>query len=146
MPTYVVEAAAGRLNSDEKHRIARSITEAHSGATGAQGFFAQVIFRDVPEGNHFLGGAPLKADQIFVHGHIRAGRTQEQKSRLLRDILQAVVASTGTESRYVWVYISELPPSQMVEYGNGLPEPGMEAQWLEALPEGDRNYLLNLGR
>jgi phenylpyruvate tautomerase PptA (4-oxalocrotonate tautomerase family) len=146
VPTYVVETADNRLSAEEKHRIASGITQAHSGATGAQGFFAQVIFREIPQGNHFLGGAPRNSDQIFIHGHIRAGRTQDQKRRLLADIVQVVVSSTGTERRYVWVYVSELPPSQMVEYGRELPEPGTEAEWLDAMEESDRNYLLGIGR
>ncbi|WP_429298648.1 tautomerase family protein [Paraburkholderia sp. GAS199] len=145
MPTYTVEAAAGRLSKDAKQQIASGITRAHSNATGAQKFFAQVIFREVPEGDHFLGGAPLKCDQIFVHGHIRAGRTAEQKQQLLSAIVDAVGAAAETEKRCVWVYLSDLVPSQMVEFGRVLPEPGAESQWLEAMSSEDRDYLLGIG-
>lgn len=145
MPTYIVSAAANRLTQQMKLRIASRITESHSDATGAQGFFAQVIFQDIAEGNHFLGGSPLKADHIFVHGYIRAGRTLNQKRRLLESIVSVIVEASATESRYVWAYISELPPSQMVEYGNVLPEPGHETEWLESLSTEDRAYLLGVG-
>jgi hypothetical protein len=47
----------------------------HNAVTGAASFFAQVIFTEVAKGNHFMGGAPLASDQIFVHGFIRAGRS-----------------------------------------------------------------------
>ncbi|PRX24170.1 phenylpyruvate tautomerase PptA (4-oxalocrotonate tautomerase family) [Paraburkholderia sp. BL18I3N2] len=145
MPTYVVAAAEGRLDAQLKHAIASGITQAHSEATGAQAFFAQVIFQDIAAGNHFLAGQPVKSDHIFVHGEIRAGRTSEQKQRLLERILGIVVDEACTPSRHVWVYLSELPPSQMVEFGRVLPEPGCEAQWLEGMSGEDRRFLDALG-
>jgi phenylpyruvate tautomerase PptA (4-oxalocrotonate tautomerase family) len=145
MPTYIVSAAANRLPKQMKQEIASRITESHSGATGAQGFFAQVIFQEIAEGDHYLGGRLLKADHIYVHGYIRAGRSLDQKRRLLDAIVKVIANAAATESRYVWVYLSELPPSQMVEYGKVLPEPGGEAAWLESLSTEDRAYLLGNG-
>ena len=146
MPTYTVTVAQGRLSSDEKLRLAQGITSAHNEATGAQGFFAQVIVNEVSPGNHFIGGSPLREDQIFVHGHIRAGRTDERKQFLLARIRDCVMAVARVERRYVWVYVSEIPPLQMLEYGHELPQPGQEDVWLESLSEADRAYLLSLGR
>jgi phenylpyruvate tautomerase PptA (4-oxalocrotonate tautomerase family) len=145
LPTYIVAAAASRLTTQMKQEIASRITTSHSGATGAQGFFAQVIFHEIAEGDHFLGGRPLKSDHLYVHGHIRAGRTPDQKQRLLDAIVNGIADAAATESRYVWVYLSELPPSQMVEYGKVLPSPGDEAAWLEPLSAEDREYLLGNG-
>ncbi|ANB75908.1 tautomerase family protein [Paraburkholderia phytofirmans] len=145
MPTYLVSAAAGRLDAAAKQQIAFGITQSHSTATGAQGFFAQVIFDDVPAGNHFIGGKPLRSDQIFVHGYIRAGRTADQKQQLFNDIVRVVQEGANVESRFVWAYISELPPAQMVEYGKVLPEPGGEGEWLNAMSDEDRDYLLSIG-
>jgi len=145
MPTYIVAAAAGRLHSDMKRAIASGITKSHSDSTGAQSFFAQVIFQDIADGNHYLGGSPLRSDQIFVHGHIRAGRTLQQKQLLLERIVAVVVDAAKTSSRDVWVYLSDLSPSQMVEFGKVLPEPGSEAQWLQAMSEEERQFLYGLG-
>jgi phenylpyruvate tautomerase PptA (4-oxalocrotonate tautomerase family) len=145
MPTYIVSAAANRLTPQMKQEVASRITESHSSATGAQGFFAQVIFQEIADGNHFLGGRPLKADHIYVHGRIRAGRTLDQKRRLLEAIVDVIADAAATESRFVWVYLSELPPSQMVEFGKVLPEPGGEAEWLESLSSEDKAYLLGIG-
>ncbi|CAG9221992.1 MULTISPECIES: tautomerase family protein [Paraburkholderia] len=144
MPTYVVSAATGRLTKEMKQKIAHGITRSHSNATGAQSFFAQVIFQEIQQGDHFLGGSPLKSELIFIHGHIRAGRTAAQKRQLLEDISQVVVEAADTQGRSVWVYVSDLLPSQMVEYGKVLPEPGAEAQWLESMSEEDRRYLLGI--
>jgi phenylpyruvate tautomerase PptA (4-oxalocrotonate tautomerase family) len=145
MPTYVVQATSGRLNAEQRQAIAREITRAHSSATGAQGFFAQVIFNDIPTGCHFMGGAPIETDQIFVQGQIRAGRTSEQKKGLLDDIVASLAAITRIEKRYLWAYIADLPPGQMVEYGHVLPEPGGERAWLDSLPAEDRAYMLSFG-
>ena len=141
MPTYNITAASGLIPTPAKQRIAQEITRVHSKATGAQTFFAQVIFTDVAEGNHFIGGVPLKAEHIYVHGFIRAGRAAERKLELIENLVQAVSSATLIDTRYIWVYISELPPAQMVEYGHILPEPGSESAWLEAMPEADRRYI-----
>lgn len=144
MPTYIVMSAAGRLDAPKKQAIAAGITQAHSEVTGAQSFFAQVIFQDVTAGDHFLAGRPLQSDQIFVRGEIRAGRTSEQKRTLLERIVRVVVDSAQTPSRHVWVYLAELSPSHMVEFGKVLPEPGSEAQWLDDIAGEDRDYLNGL--
>jgi phenylpyruvate tautomerase PptA (4-oxalocrotonate tautomerase family) len=141
MPTYIVSAASGRLSDDAKKRIAEEITRIHNQATGAQSFFAQVIFNEVPQGNHFVGGNPLRSEQIFVHGHIRAGRSAERKRELLEGIVDAISKITSVAKRFVWAYLSELPPAQMIEYGHVLPEPGSEQSRLSSLPAEDRDYM-----
>src|SRR5580698_7241041 len=144
MPTCIVSTASGRFPAEIKQRIAQEITRAHSDATGAQSFFAQVIFNEVPPGNHFIGGQPLRGEQIFVHGHIRAGRSARQKRELLEDLVKSISAVTSISPRFIWAYVSELPPAHMVEYGHVLPEPGSEASWLEGLPTEDREFMLRI--
>jgi phenylpyruvate tautomerase PptA (4-oxalocrotonate tautomerase family) len=144
MPTYIVSAVSDRFSADVKQRIAEDITRIHNEATGAQGFFAQVIFNEVPKGNHFVGGSLLRSEQIFVHGHIRAGRSPERKRELLEGIVDAVSKTTSVAKRFIWAYLSELPPAQMVEYGHVLPEPGSESSWLSSLPAEDRDYMQSI--
>ena len=146
MPTYTVFAQTGRLSDAQKSRVAAEITRVHNEQTGAQTFFAQVIFQDVPEGNHFVGGAPLTNDHIFVHGQIRAGRDAATKRRLLERMLDAVCAAAATQKVNAWVYIVDLPPAQMAEYGHILPEPGTEAAWLAGLPAADRALMEATGK
>jgi len=64
MPTYIVSAAAGRLSVDAKQRIAKRHHPDSQPATGAQSFFAQVIFNEVPQGQSLRGwkSAALRAD------------------------------------------------------------------------------------
>jgi phenylpyruvate tautomerase PptA (4-oxalocrotonate tautomerase family) len=141
MPTYRVAAATGLLSPEKKARIALAITRVHHQVTGAQTFFAQVLFTDVPKGDHFVGGVPLQGDHVFVHGHIRAGRTPERRRQLLLELVAAVARAGVIEPNRVWAYVEELPPGQMAEYGHILPEPGEEAAWLAGLPAADRELM-----
>ena len=146
MPTYTVFAQTGRLSSSQKSAVAAEITRVHNEQTGAQTFFAQVIFQDVPQGNHFVGGAALAGDHIFVHGQIRAGRDAATKRALLERMLDAVSTAASTKKLNTWVYIVDLPPAQMAEYGHILPEPGTEAAWLAGLPAADRAQMEATGK
>jgi len=146
MPTYTVHSPAGHVTSEQKQSLAREITRAHNEVTGAQTFFAQVIFNDIPQGGWFVGGAELVGKQIFVSAQIRGGRPPELKARLLRKLLDVTAQATGSRSNQVWVYLTELEPAQMAEYGHVLPQPGAEAQWLADLPPGDRALMQSVGR
>ncbi|MDB5828930.1 MAG: 4-oxalocrotonate tautomerase [Variovorax sp.] len=146
MPTYTVSAHAGALSAEVKQRIASRITRTHNEVTGAQSFFAQVIFVDVAAGDWFMGGAPAAPNTVFVHGQIRGGRTAEMKLALLTGLLDTVASAGDLPKTSVWVYIVELPAAHMAEYGHVLPEPGSEAHWLTALPAGDRALMESTGR
>ncbi len=146
MPTYTVSTSAHRLTPRQKASIAHEITRIHKAVTGAQAFFAQVIFAEIAPGNHFVGGRPLQHDLIFVHGHIRAGRTPAQKQDLLTQLVAAVAHASNSPRNAVWAYLAELPPTQMAEFGHLLPEPGTEADWLRGLPPDDRALMDRIGR
>jgi phenylpyruvate tautomerase PptA (4-oxalocrotonate tautomerase family) len=141
MPTYTVTTPEGCLTNDKRAAIAREITRVHSETTGAPTYFAQVIFNDVAAGRYFVGGRPLRGQQLFVNGQIRAGRTAESKDTLLAQMLAAVAEAAGLPANHVWIYLTDLVPRQMAEFGNVLPEPGDEGKWTEALPSADRAYM-----
>ena len=138
MPTYTCFAAAGSLDSKQKRAIARVVTLVHHEITGAPTHFAQVIFQEVPHGDHFVGGRPLEHAHVFVFGCIRAGRSAVDRKKLIRRLTKGVAAAAGVEPFAVWVYLQELPAAAMVEFGHILPEAGEERTWMEALPADDR--------
>jgi phenylpyruvate tautomerase PptA (4-oxalocrotonate tautomerase family) len=147
MPTYTVSAPAGRLSSVQKSALAREITKTHNEVTGAQTFFAQVVFQDVQDSNWFVGGASLgQAPTIYLCGHVRGGRPAEMKRSLILKLRDVLASNSGLPSNRVWVYLVELPPSLMLEYGHVLPEPGQESNWLSSMPAEDRAMLEALGR
>ena len=146
MPTYHCLTPVGLLNAEKRTLIAKEITRIHNAVTGAATFFAQVVFTDVADGHYFVGGAPLVSKQIFVHGHIRAGRSVPDRQRLVTDLVNALSSAGNVAKSLVWVYVTEIPARQMAEYGHVLPEPGDESMWLKGLPAADREYMLNIGR
>lgn len=137
MPTYTCTAASGLLKPAQKAAIARAVTLAHAEITGAPAHFAQVIFEDVTDGNHYIGGIPLGHDHVFIYGRIRDGRSAVDRKALIKRLSGDVARAAGLDGFSVWVYLLELPAAAMVEFGHILPEAGDEAAWTEALPEAD---------
>lgn len=144
MPTYTV-TTTGTLSAAQRQRIATAITRTHHETTGAQTFFAQVLFVDVDATHWFMGGAPVSPNAIFVHGQIRAGRTVDIRHALLTGLLDATARAAGVAPTSVWVYLVELPAAHMAEYGHVLPEPGDEGRWLAGLPHADRTLMESTG-
>lgn len=138
MPTYTCTALAGLLDTRRKQDVARAVTLAHCELTGAPTHFAQVLFEDAVPGNIFVGGSPLAHDHLFLHGRIRAGRPAGLRDGLIRRLAADVAAAAGVDRFGVWVYLLELPPAAMVEFGHVLPVAGGESAWSEALPPEDR--------
>ena len=147
MPTYFCTTLEGRLTAGQKSKIASEVTRVHCEVTGAPSFFAQVIFEEVKPGDYFIGGAPLKHDQIFVYGHIRSGRAAVDKSRMINQMAKAVGEAARVENGWsVWVYVAELPARQMIEFGHLLPEAGDEEMWTVVLPTTDREFMQSIGK
>src|SRR5260370_9083971 len=143
MPTYVCSAAVGRLTPAQKAEIVNSITTIHHEETGAPRYLVLVIFHDLAPGNCYLGDRPAPADQIWIRGDIRSGRTNEQKSQMLRRIMHDVGRASGATEDAVWVYLSDLPAENLTEYGRILPPPGKEDAWFSSLPDATRERLIS---
>ncbi|MDE0285628.1 MAG: tautomerase family protein [Gammaproteobacteria bacterium] len=133
MPTYTVTHSALDLDPEQRSRIANGITEAHNKITGANKYFAQVIFNEKSVGDHFMGGKLISEPQLFLHGEIRSGRTEAVKKQLILELRDVLVRFSGLDQSNVWVYIVDLLPNQMIEYGEVLPESGKENEWFANL-------------
>jgi phenylpyruvate tautomerase PptA (4-oxalocrotonate tautomerase family) len=144
MPTYVCYAVAGRLAPDQKARITDAITAAHSEEMAAPRYLVQVVFQDITLGQTFIGGQPAMDGHIWVRGDVRAGRTDRQRSELQLRIARDIGRSAPCSPDELWVYINELLPVNMLEFGHILPLPGREDEWLHALPNGMRERLMRL--
>ena len=133
MPTYKVTNSNFNLTAKQQKDLAQGITKVHNVVTGANTYFAQVIFNKTKKNNHFMGGKKVKEPSLFLLGQIRAGRSKKIKDRLISDLKKILVKKTKLDETQVWVYIVDLPPSQMIEYGAVLPESGKELQWFKGL-------------
>ena len=133
MPTYTVTNSNFNLSSKQQKNLAEGITKVHNVVTGANTYFAQVIFNKTKKDNHFMGGKKVKEPSLFLLGQIRAGRSKEVKDKLIAHLKDVLVKNSKLDETQIWVYIVDLPPSQMIEYGAVLPDSGKEKQWFRNL-------------
>ena len=146
MPTYTVTNSNFNLTSKNQKDLAQGITKVHNVVTGANTYFAQVIFNKTKKNNHFMGGKKVKEPSLFLLGQIRAGRPKKTKDRLISDLKNILVKKTKLNETQVWIYIVDLPPSQMIEYGAVLPESGKEGQWFKGLSKKLKKKLSQMER
>ena len=144
MPTYTVTNSNFNFTSKQQKNLAEGITKVHNVVTGANTYFAQVIFNKTKKNNHFMGGKKVKEPSIFLLGQIRAGRTKNVKDKLISELKNILVKKSKLDETQVWVYINDLPPSQMIEYGAVLPESGKESEWFKNLSSKLRKKLSNI--
>jgi len=128
MPTYVVYAPP--LAPETKSALAQAISKRHSAETGAPEYFAQVVF---PASERYVGGARVESGHIWVRADIRSGRDAPVRSSLAMGLAKDISAITGVKLEAVWVYITNIDASDIVEYGRVMPNPGDEGPWLESM-------------
>ena len=83
MPTYTVTHSNFKLQTKTKVQIAKGITRVHNLVTGANTYFAQVIFNKTKNNDHYMGGKKVREPQLFLHGQIRSGRSGKIKKKLI---------------------------------------------------------------
>ena len=133
MPTYTVTHSNFKLQTKTKVKIAKGITRVHNIVTGANTYFAQVIFNKTKNNDHYMGGKKVKEPQLFLHGQIRSGRSAKIKKKLILDLKNTLIKNSKLNEMQIWVYLVDLTPSQMIEYGAILPKSGGEAKWFKNL-------------
>ncbi len=124
MPLYRCTVAEGLTTLEQRSLIAKEITRIHCETTGAlpgfvHAFFAEDAKRKLPAGK-----------QAVVLGSIRAGRTPEQKEKLVSEMRSAIASILGRAADEVQVATVEVPARWVMEGGHILPEPGEEEEWL----------------
>ena len=135
MPTYTIKYSNFNLNSNNKKKLALDITKVHNKITGANLYFAQVIFQKNKKNYHFIGGRLAKDKQVFLQGQIRAGRSKQVKKRLIENLRESIKKNININKDNIWVYILDLLPEQMIEFGEILPQSGKENLWFKSLPK-----------
>ncbi|KAK5170959.1 uncharacterized protein LTR77_004103 [Saxophila tyrrhenica] len=138
MPTYTCTCSAGRLSPTEKQSIVNSITKVHSEEGGnVPQYLVQVVFNELAPGNHFINKRLVPKDQLWVNGLIRAGRSDAQKTAMVKRIMSECSEAMGVDPSFVWAYICDA--EKTAEFGSVLPEPGQEKAWVEAIPKEVRD-------
>ena len=88
-----------------------------------------------------MGGKKVKEPSIFLNGQIRAGRSDNIKKKLISNLRDILIKKSKLDETQVWVYIVDIAPSQMIEYGAVLPESGKEKEWFSNLSTKLKNKL-----
>ena len=84
--------------------------------------------------NMIAEGYLVTKSEIFIYGHIRSGRTSKIKNKLIKGLREIIEKNTKLEKDNIWVYLLDLKPNQMIEYGEILPKSGGEKKWFKKLP------------
>tara|TARA_B100001093_G_C26276538_1_gene779203 strand:- start:82 stop:522 length:441 start_codon:yes stop_codon:yes gene_type:complete len=146
MPTYTVKSSNIKLDNKKKKKIAKGITEVHKKITGANSYFVQVLFEKNKINNHYMGGKIVKDKQVFLHGQIRSGRTAVVKKKLIIALRNSLAKNSGIKKDNSWVYLLDLIPEQMIEYGKILPKSGNEVNWFNSLTKSLQNKLKKIDK
>ncbi len=146
MPTYTVKSSNIKLDNKKKKKIAKGITEVHKRITGANSYFVQVLFEKNKINNHYMGGKIVKDKQVFLHGQIRSGRTAVVKKKLIIALRNSLAKNSGIKKDNSWVYLLDLIPEQMIEYGKILPKSGNEVKWFNSLTKSLQNKLKKIDK
>lgn len=144
MATYSVYFAGISLSTHQKYMMAQAITKIHAEVTGAEAYFAQVIFKQLDVHDFFIGGVLLDEPHLFLSGQIRSGRSEQVIKQLLVELEISLQRTSGLASHQIWAYIDEVKPSQMIEYGQILPSVGADKVWFSTLPANIQRRLTYL--
>jgi hypothetical protein len=103
-----------------------------------------VIFHDVAPGNNYVAGQPAPADKILIRGDTRSGKTNEQRSQMVRRIMQGIGRASGAAEDALTVLLCEIPIANIAEYGRVAPSPEEDDAWFASLPDAMRERLTRL--
>ena len=81
------------------------------------------------------------APQVYVHGLVREGRSIEIKQALMNQMLEEIAQIINITAEKVWIYLQDIPATQMIEFGRFLPAPGDEAEWEKGMTPEKRASL-----
>jgi phenylpyruvate tautomerase PptA (4-oxalocrotonate tautomerase family) len=124
MPLYRCLVAPNLTSYEQRAEIAAQVTRIHCEITNGLPLFVHTFFAEDEDGM-------LPADKrALVLGSIRAGRTDEQKQRLVSELEQSLARILALAVEHVSVVTVDVPARWVMEGGDLLPEPGDEAAWM----------------
>ena len=124
MPLYRCIVAPGFTSYEQRAAIARDVTRIHCEITDGLAMFVHTFFAED-------GAGMLPADKrALMMGSIRAGRTAEQKERLVAELSASLARVLAVAPEQVSVVTVDVPARWVMEGGDVLPEPGDEAAWM----------------
>jgi phenylpyruvate tautomerase PptA (4-oxalocrotonate tautomerase family) len=129
MPVYQCYSPKGLLTQSAKAKIAEEITSLYCNATGSSEMWVNVLFHEIAEGECFVAGK--QATKSYILGINRHGRDLETRRTMLRQFTQMWTRITGQSEADLWVSLSEIDHTNVMEAGLFFPEPGDDREWFE---------------
>ncbi len=131
MPQYHCLIQQGHLSAEKKAEVAREITRIHCELTGAPVILFMSSFVKLRSET----GSRRKKPSSFsiVNGFIRAGRSDEQKQKLMARISSGWSKVTGQTERELVVTMTDIRSETWMEAGQLMPQPGGEKEWFARL-------------
>jgi phenylpyruvate tautomerase PptA (4-oxalocrotonate tautomerase family) len=139
MPVYQCYSPKGLLNQSAKAKIAEEMTTMYCDATGAPATWVKVLFHELPEGESYTAGKPTT--QSLILGINRHGRSFETRRAMLRELAQIWTRNSGQSEADLWISVTEVDYTNVMDAGLFIPEPGHEREWFEE----NRTRLAELG-
>ena len=139
MPIYQCYSPKGLLTASAKANIADEMTSLYCNVTGAPASWVKVLFHELTEGDCFSAGKP--ATQSLILAINRHGRDLETRRAMLRELAQIWTRNSGQPEAELWISVTEIDPTNVIDAGLFIPEPGHEREWLEE----NRDRLAELG-
>jgi phenylpyruvate tautomerase PptA (4-oxalocrotonate tautomerase family) len=130
MPFFSCSVPAGSLTDSQKDDLAKAITRIHVEVTGGRPDLVHVTYNELAAADSYTAGEP--SSDTIITGHIRAGRSDADKQRLLREVAAAAEAA-GRPLDTILVAIRDVPAKYIIESGEIVPEPGEEDAFYAAL-------------
>jgi phenylpyruvate tautomerase PptA (4-oxalocrotonate tautomerase family) len=129
MPVCQCYSPQGLLTDSAKAKIAEEMTSMYCNATGVPERWVHVLFREIPEGECFVGGT--RATESYIFGVNRHGRDLEGRRAMLRQLSQIWTRNSGQSEADLWVSLIEIDPANVLEAGLFIPELSHQAEWFE---------------
>ena len=134
MPLYRTTMNEGLSSEEQRARIADEIGRVHCDVTGAPLDFVNCFFSEVGPGGSEVGSGEIPEGKVvLMHATIRAGRTDEDKAKIVSDLTQSVANILGRPVDEVAFALDDFPAHWAMERGVVCPAPGTpeEAEWKE---------------
>ena len=139
MPYYEIQVVEGSLTKAHRDKVAADITEIHCQETGAPAWFVHVHYKDYPKDMQYTAGAPDNS-LVIIFCNIRAGRSLQEKQRLLKRISGRLSESLDRPEGQLMLTVNEIESTTAMEFGLILPQPGGEAEWFEKHDDVLKHY------
>ena len=139
MPVYQCYSPKGLLTASAKANIADEMTSLYCNVTGAPASWVKVLFHELTEGDCFSAGKP--ATQSLILAINRHGRDLETRRAMLRELAQIWTRNSGQPEAELWISVTEIDPTNVMDAGLFIAQPGHEQEWLEE----NRDRLAELG-